>query len=103
MRILAGVPQTQACRPLFRYLNILTVLSIYIMDLAIYIYNNQHLYIKNSDVHQFNLRKRGEFNIPFSKLKQIQSPVLMGLRIYNSLPSSVTGYSTEKSFKKKLG
>lgn len=103
LRCLAGVSNTTSCRELFKKFKILTLTSVFILELAVYIYNNKNSYCKNTDIHHCNTRNKNNFRIPFFRLDiGKSSPNCIGLKIFNVLPKEVKLCKSVTHFKRKL-
>ena len=75
-----------SCKPLFRKYEILTLPSMYIFQLIMYIKDNYQEYDKNSDIHKYNTRNHLNLHLPFCRLGISQnSPVYMGIKCFNKI------------------
>lgn len=76
----------EPCRQLFQKLKILTLPSLYIYEIIIFLYTRQELFEQNHFVHTHHTRNKENFKLPTHRLKlYAQTPQYMGMRIYNKL------------------
>ena len=86
-----------SCRRLFKNLEILTVPSQYIYSLMRFFIGNQEQFQTNSAVHNINTRNKHHLHRPVANLSCFQKgAAYSGVRIFNSLPRSVTNLKNEK-------
>lgn len=103
LRMIKNVPSTYSCRELFKIYNILTVTSLFIFELCIYVFVNKDKFSKNSTHHNFNTRQRSDFCIPLTKLNITKNaPNVLGLKLFNKLPVDLKNAMTLSSFKNGL-
>lgn len=104
LRCMAKTNRGSSCKPLFHKYGILTLPSMYIMQLIIYIKNNYHNYHKNSDLHNYNTRNCSSLQLPFSRLSVSQnSPIYMGIKCFNKIRTLIdTDNLNQNVFRKKL-
>jgi hypothetical protein len=98
IRIVAGVKPRNSCKNLFKRLEILPLPCEYIVSLMNFIVNNQELFQSNSAVHSVNTRNKLQLHRPITNLSCFQkSAFYTGIKIFNSLPSSLTSLVNKKS------
>lgn len=103
VRSISGVSRLTNCKPIFKNLSILTLPSLYILELCSHIFINQNHFIKNENMHSFNTRQKMDFHIPYSKNKlSYLSPDTMAIRLFNVLPTELKKCKTLGNFKYKL-
>jgi hypothetical protein len=62
IRLIAGVNPRTPCRQLFKELNILTVVSLYILKVICYL--RRHQFVEhNSNIHTYNTRRKMDIHI----------------------------------------
>lgn len=87
IRAMAGVPSTRSCKPYFKMYKVLTVPSLLIFELCMFVFCNKSSFTLVGDVHAVNTRQKEKYYIPSSKLSVVSnSPKILGLKIYNNLP-----------------
>lgn len=93
-----------SCRELFKQLQILTVISIFILRCAIYVQKNIHTFLTSGDaVTGYTLRKGDTLRLPSHKLAlTARSSLVMPVKIYNHLPNSLKEIRNIAKFKIKL-
>lgn len=73
------------------------------MEMALYVKNNAHNFVKNSYYHTYNTRNKDSYSVPIHALTTFErSPVYMGTKVYNALPVSVRRTNTVSEFKREL-
>lgn len=87
VRLLSSAPYRAHCRPLFISLGILTLPSLYVFSVLMYIKINKSSLNVNSDVHNYNTRNRANlvvrrctYNVTYSSFIQ------EGTKMFNTLP-----------------
>lgn len=99
IRCMGTLSPRQSCKSLFKEWNILTMPSIYIYELLIYIYKNKQDFPCNHDIHSYQTRNNNKFYIPrFSLNLGKNCPRSLGLKLYNALPQQFKDLQNEKMF-----
>lgn len=84
IRCMAGLAPLAHCRESFIGMGILTLPSLYIYMLILYINDRESLLVRNGDFHDYDTRSGHELRLPFSRLGVGQnSPVYQGTVYYN--------------------
>ena len=103
LRIIAGISKTCSCREVFRSYKVLTLTSILIYDLCVFVFINKAKFIINSNFHVKNTRRNDKFHIPHYKYNiSINAPYCLGLKLFNHLPDDIKQAINTNSFKFKL-
>lgn len=104
VRILANIKSTDSCRPHFKKLNILTLPSIYILEMSKFIRKHNHLFPNEQPPTDTRpLRPRHKIPVPLSKLQMHSSgPFIMCLKIYNKVPLIIRNEINIDKFMKSL-
>lgn len=103
IRSLLGLRPLDSCRQAFKSLKILTLTSLYILEISSYIFKCRHSFIRNKDVHNMNTRGRNNFHLEFAKLNvRRNSPEIVGLKIFNSLPDGFKNSPNIRVFRQHL-
>lgn len=93
IRILANIKKYDSCRPYFKKLNILTLPSLYILEVCKFVRKYPSLYSKAKDQYTstMNLRHQNRIALPTSNLQMSnKSPHMTTIRIYNNLPKEIS-------------
>ena len=95
---------TESSRNLFKELNILPLMSQYILSLLAFVSNNKEQYFENSEIHNINTRHTSNLHLPRAHLNIYQRGVYYsGINIFNSLPQDIkTHIDNPKTFKKAV-
>jgi len=84
IRIIMGCGNRESCRNLFKELNILPLMSQYILSLLTFVSNNRE---ENFEIHNINTRHTSNLHLPRAHLNFYQKRVYYsGIKIFNSLP-----------------
>jgi len=84
---MAGVSSRMSCRQLFNELNILTLASLYIFKVTCFIRKYCQSLEQNSEVHQYNARRKLDIHVKLQKAEIYKSVINMGTKVYNNLPN----------------
>ena len=75
-----------SCKEYFHSLNLMTLVSLYIYSVVIYITKHEHTLPRRGDIHGHDTRHRNEYHLPFSRLTVGQQhPSYIGRKILNKL------------------
>lgn len=103
VRYIIGVSKYTSCRNLFKELNILTLASMYILDIIVYVKNNLNMFLPNNYNHNYGTRERENLLTPMHNLsKYEESPKYQGIRLYNKIPNSLKNIENIKVFKNAM-
>lgn len=103
IRIIFNLKQTDSCRPFFQKHKLLTLPSIYILELCKFVRKYNHFFNRREQMNQKNLRHKNRLHLPYSRLKlHSSSPYIMAIKVYNKLPKSLTNEPKDSIFFKKL-
>jgi hypothetical protein len=99
---MVGVNSRTSCRHLFKELNILTLVSLYILEVICYI-RKHHQYVElNSNIHTYNTWRKKDIHIQVCSTHLFQRSVInMGTKLHNKLPGYIKGIDSYKTFKKE--
>lgn len=103
IRSIAGTPKTTSCKDYFRKFKILTVPSLFLYEMCLYVFTNPDKFRRNCDVHNFNTRYSSNLrtNVCMSKVA-FRSPHNLGPLIFNNLPDNIKTCQSLNEFKIKL-
>jgi len=104
IRIIMGRGNRESCRNLFKELNILPLMSQYILSLLTLVSNNREQYFRNSEIHNINTKHTSNPHLPKPHLNIYQKGVYYsGIKIFNSLPQDIKMYiDNPRTFKKAV-
>ena len=75
-----------SCRELFKTMEILPIYDQYIFSLLLYVVNSEHLFTKNLEVHNHDIRSANNFHLPIANLTKYQNRShYAGIKIFNHL------------------
>lgn len=103
VRNIVGIPRNTSCREIFLSLRILTLTSLYILEILLYVKNNFQHFHQNNFFHKYHTRANTDLSIPLHSLSLYEkSPIYMGIKLYNKLPQTLKDIENIKIFKNKL-
>lgn len=101
IRAVVGVNSRTSCRQIFKSLEILTIMSCYILSCLIQF----HMTDKpptHSDIHNYDTRNKDKIVTPFHRIGRAQTSTnYISIKLYNHLPDRVKNLETSK-FKRTL-
>jgi len=101
--LIAGVNLRTPCRQLFKELNILTIVSLYILEVISYLRRHHQFVELNSSVHAYNTQGKRDIHIQSYKTDLYKGSVInMGSKLYNKLPDYIKETESYKTFRKQL-
>jgi hypothetical protein len=104
IKLITGTHKRTSCRPIFRKLKILTLVSLYIFEMLcffkkIYKWNLKH----NSEIHGHNTRRKQDLHTQQCNTVMYQKSVInRGKKLFNKLPMQIKQLDKYKSFKKEV-
>lgn len=104
IRIIANIDQTDSCRPFFPKYKILTLPSLYILEICRFVRKNNQFYTKREDLPcKYTLRHKNKLVLPTYRLKLNScSTFSSSIKIYNKLPDILKNEKSDIIFTKKL-
>lgn len=105
VRILMNITNEKSCRPHFVKLRMLTLASLYILEICKFLRKNLHLHTQARDFYtgERNLRHKDRLIAPFTKLQLVSSgPFHMSVKIYNQIPKHLKDIDKDLEFNRKL-
>lgn len=102
VRLVYGLGYRDDCRLAFRRLGILTLPSVYILEVLLHIRRNIDLYAVNGGVHSYETRGRGDLTAGYCRLKRCQDGLrYWSIKFFNSLPTEIRALPL-REFKAKM-
>lgn len=93
----------ESCKPSFKYHRILTVPSLYIMEVLMLMKKNMSLFDIHKRRHTYNTRRREDFNFPAHRLSLLEkSPFYAGLGFFNKLPLTLKEEPNVQAFRSQV-
>ena len=104
IRIIMGCGNRESCRNLVNGLNILPLMSQYILSLLTFVSNNKEQYFADSEIHNINTRHNSDLHLSRTHLNTCQKGVYYSdIKIFNSLPQNIkTYFDNPRTFKKAV-
>jgi hypothetical protein len=102
IKSMAAVSAKTSCRQLFKEFNILTLVSLYILEVICYIKKHHQFIELNSNIHTNNIWRKMDIHIQSSSTDLYKRSVInMGTKLYNNLPGYIKEVNSYKTFRKK--
>lgn len=103
LRCMTGLSSRDTCKNMFKECEILTLPSLFIFELCLYVFKNKNKFARNKDLHDVNTRQKHGYYIPFNKLNiSIKAPDSLGPRVFNNLPEEIRHCNGLSLFKNRL-
>lgn len=104
IRIIVNIEQTDSCKPFFIKHSILTLPSIYILEICKFVRKYIHFFKTRGDKHtDRSVRYRNMLMLPSSRMKlHSNSPYVMSIKIFNNLPDALKDETNDTTFINKL-
>nr|CAI5849026.1 unnamed protein product [Callosobruchus analis] len=100
-KCIANVSYLQPSRDLFKDFRILTLSSLYILEISKYIFVNIPNYSLNSDFHTHDTQINSQFRLPIEKYKSSKNSPNY-IKMFNHLPGIIKSCTIVHSFKRSL-
>jgi hypothetical protein len=103
VRMMIGLKLGESCRLHFKEFRILTVISLYVLEVLCYMKKYRGSTLKNSEIHEYNTRRKTDRHIKSCRTSLFQKSVTnIGIKLFNHLPSDLKQLQDFKQFRKKL-
>ena len=103
IRLIAGAKKCESCKPLFRELQILTLASMYILEVLCFTKKYQGYIWQNMDIHNHNTRRKLDLHTHHCNTALYQRSVTnMGIKLFNKLPTQIKQLPSYKIFKREV-
>lgn len=103
IRSILGLRPSDTCRQAFRALGILTLASLYVLELSVYVYKHKHTFTLTQDVSGVCTRGGLNLRVRAARLDIARDlPDYIGLKIFNRLPNAIKTLPSLVLFKKHL-
>jgi hypothetical protein len=96
--IMLGLGHWSSCREAFKKLDILTVPSMYIYAMVMFVVGTPDIYQTNYILYGINTWQKNKLHVPSVKLSAIQKGILYSsIKVFNALPSNVVDLQNSTS------
>lgn len=103
IRAMCGVGRDTSCKKLFKECGLLTITSLYILEVLCFMRRYKLEPQKNEQIHEHNTRGKQQLHIKPCKINlQKKSVINMGIRLYNKLPKNIQREERYNSYKRKM-
>jgi hypothetical protein len=102
VRIILHLNSRESCRSAFKTLKILTLPSLFLLEILSYVHKNKDEFMLRNHSHAYSTRQRHDFQYPIHRLTLFErAPYYNGVKLYNRLPSHLRTL-TSNVFRKSL-
>lgn len=103
IRNIAGVSMFASCRDLFKTYQVLTLASLYVLEIVCFVKQNITEFLNNNFHHNYDTRGQDKLLIPLHSLTLYEkNPYYIGIQLYNRLPDSIKEINSKIVFKNKV-
>ena len=103
VRYMCGLNRFSHCSTYFKELGILTVPSLYVLEVCLYARKRMNQMKRVGDNHEHDTRMKNDVAIPIHRTSRFESkPSFQGTRFYKRLPKNIREIESYKEFKKTL-
>lgn len=103
IRYMLSLRRADSCRKAFKDLRILTISGLYILSIAMFVFDNIDLFKQRNQVHGHFTRGEAKLHIKRHRLAVMDHDLLsQGSKVINKLPSEIVGMSNRSIFKQSL-
>jgi hypothetical protein len=103
LSLIRGVNNRVSCRSIFGEFMILTITSLYILEILCFIIKNKIYTTQYSDIHSYNTIHKHNLYVELCNTARCKKSVInMGTKIYNNLPLEIKSIDNFKVFRRKL-
>jgi hypothetical protein len=100
---MSGLRKQESCRQSFKEYGILTVTSLYILEVLCYIKKHKADLIQNIHIHNYKTRLNKDYHVKFCRTTLFKRSVVnMGIEWYSKLPNKIKNMEGFLTLKKKL-
>jgi hypothetical protein len=98
-----GIKRRESCGGVFEIHKILTMTSLYILEVLCYIKKSSEFIIYNSQLHNYNTRGKNDFHVAACNTAWCRKSLInLGIKLFNRLPERIKNLKTFKQFKREV-
>jgi hypothetical protein len=103
VRMMLGLKACESCRKKFKELRILTVISLYVLEVLCYMKKYRGSIMENSVIHEHNTQRKNDLHIQLCRTSSFQKSVInMGTKLFNHLSTELKQLDDFNLFRKKV-
>jgi hypothetical protein len=104
IRLITGIKKYESCRQKFKENRILTVTSMYVLEVWCFIKKYKGDLKQNCEIHEHNTRSKYDLHTQSHNTSLLQKSVLlhMGVRLYKHLPLKIKKLENFNRFRKEV-
>ena len=100
---MTGLKKRESCKRKFKELGILTVTSLYVLEVLCYMKKYRGSILENLVTHDHNTQRKIDFHIQACRTSSFQKSVInTGIKLFNHLPLELKQLHDFKQFRKKF-
>jgi hypothetical protein len=101
LHIISGVRNRTSCRHIFKDYDVLTLPSLYILQVVCFIKKHKYVMVKSSDIHNYKTQRKLNLHVQYCNTVLFKKSVMnMGISLYNN--NHIKQKNNFNSFKKGL-
>jgi hypothetical protein len=98
-----GIDKQESCRPIFKESGILTITSLYILEVISYIRKHKADLIQNMNIHNHNTRLNKDYLVNYCRTSLFKrSEINRGIELYSKVPNKIKNMESFIIFKREL-
>jgi hypothetical protein len=98
IRLITGIKRFESCRQKFKENGLLTVTSMYVLDVLCFIKRHKGDLKKNCEIHKHNMRSKYDLHTQSHNTSLLH----MGVRLYKHLPLRIKKLDKRNPFRKEV-
>ena len=102
IRMMIGLKKCESCRQKFKELRILTVISLYVLEVLCYAKKYRGSIRENSVIHEHNTRRKNDLHIQPCRTSFQKSVINMGIKLFNHLSTELKQLDDFNQFRKEV-
>lgn len=100
IRFLNGAQGLAHCRDLFKNSNVLTLYAQFALVTAMFVFDNKHKFVRNSEYNSHHTRYGNNISIPRHTTTQYEKgPYYQCVKVFNSLPDRIKTEASRNKYK----
>ena len=103
IRMMIGLRTCESCRQKFKELRILTMISLYVLEVLCYTKKYRGSIMENSVIHEHSTRRKNDLHIQPRRTSSFQKSVMnMGIKLFNHLSTELKQLDNFNQFRKEV-
>jgi len=103
IRMMIGLKTPESCKHKFKELRILTVISLYVLEVLCYTKKHGGSIMQNSVIHEHNTRRKNDLHVQPCRISSFQKSVInIGIKLFNHLSTELKQIDEFNQFRKEV-